>query len=322
MVLSRLYVFFIGIPILVIICNSCRKDPVIEDPAPEPIDSTYCEELPPYTGWNLGYTINEDSILYESPYFNPNNNNEFIYVRKDNVAGTKTVYKYNMITETNVFIYQGDMYDRPKWGSNNWILLNPTDANVWKIDSDGNNLTQLTNTGTYFYPQWNMSADKFVVSTSSQSNISYVFDESGTPLDTIDFEVDSQSSWQHNNYLITFLYDFIKVIDVNSNSLVASYDVQSGNVLWGSAIWKGDSEVVWSQAQGLFSSNSSFTTVSNFLPSCSTQFYFRGSVNSDKTKIAWQRLDKSLIDEENVFLESRIILMDVDGTNIDTLDLP
>lgn len=305
------------------ILPGCRKDPQV-NVAEVPEDTTgeaECPLFPYYEGAQGGYTLQGDSTSYVMPYFNPDNDQEFLYVKKGYYALNSTIEKYNLQTSEHSVIYTGQIYSRPKWGKNDWIIFCPADENIWKVKSDGTNLTQITFSGGYFFPEFNYTGDKIIVKHKDVNHTSYIMDLDGTLLDTIDFQVDNNSNWQHPNYLVTYSYDIIKIIDVSTNSLVVSYNYPDALGLWGNVNWINENTIIWSERNGIHKSYMSLNKIIRLNKICGT-FFHNGTINSSKTKLIWERYDYSYIDVENLKLDIRLIMLLPDGTILDTLNLP
>src|SRR5690554_6297723 len=100
---------------------ACKKDKPFINPSPGGgvesawEDTLKCEDYP-------------DSIYihshawgryqYRTPYFNPNNSNEFIYSYYDYELNTQQLIKYNMITKQKLVLANLGVFKQPKWNKN------------------------------------------------------------------------------------------------------------------------------------------------------------------------------------------------------------
>ena len=130
--------------------TGCRKDSPIPKPLVNITDTTTvncdtcitCADFPP--PGELGYGYVQDGTQYFKPCFNPNNENEFIYIRKNTPTVTELV-KYNLNTNTETIICDTEyIISQPQWGKTGWIIFNLINKRIYKIDDNGNNLTQVT----------------------------------------------------------------------------------------------------------------------------------------------------------------------------------
>lgn len=286
---------------------ACKKDPAIPLP-------NECLEIPPFSGTGFGYSYSVDTNYFLMPYFNPNNEDEFLFVKKNNATGNSDLYIYNLQNNSKQNIYSGNIIFPPKWGKNGWILINLSDANIYKIKNNGDSLTQLTTSSNLYYPEWNNLSEKFIVADGQIINTSYILDENGNFLDTLSFDFSSTGSWQDENLIVSHEYSKITFYDLDSQTIIQEYNYWHELSLWGSVMWLNQNDIIWSNDRGL--NKLSLDNISNnFKSSCNSKQYLFGSINSSKTKMIWQRIDKELINSDLIGVKSRIFIMDVDGRN-------
>ena len=133
--------------------SGCRKDPPIPPDVVEPVDTTDtiidtcfcktpCEDISITP--EIGPFFTKSGPQYITPRFNPNNENEFIFLRT-NTAPVAELVKYNMETEeTTVLSNEISIISPPQWSRTGWITFISSPWHVWKIKDDGTELTELT----------------------------------------------------------------------------------------------------------------------------------------------------------------------------------
>jgi hypothetical protein len=313
----RISIFLIIIALKLV---SCRKDPSIANTPPLDTIHATCELYPPYTGYQGGWTLVEDTIQNIMPYFNPNDGNEFVYVHKDYTASPSTSIRiYNISAGTNSTIWQGDVWSRPKWGKTDWIVFTSNDENIYKIKSDGTNLTQLTFSGGYHYPEFNSTGDSIMAMYEYKNFNSYIFDLNGNKVDSIGYSIDNYSNWQRPGIVVTFMYDYLHVYDVWNDTNISSFHFSEYVAYYGSVNWINSNEFLLSTINGIYKANADLTSVEKLNQVCHSIFH-NGSVSPDKTKIIWERYDYSYIDVQNLKLEIPIMIVDQNGMLIDSID--
>ena len=148
--------------ILVHFMVGCRKDPHHIE-LPIPVDSgcteSWCDEFPqsPELGWN--YTSN--GVQFLSPCFNPNNPDEFVYIKVFD-GGQAQLIKHNIATKQETILLDPMSYGPPQWGSQGWITFVYTNKHIWKIRDDGTELTQVTFGVDDKNPMFNYNGDKII----------------------------------------------------------------------------------------------------------------------------------------------------------------
>ena len=148
--------FFLGTLLFTFL--GCRKD-VVWPPA-----SCFCEQacgdLPaePANGW----TYSAGAVQYLSPQFNPNNGNEFIYLRTEDNEGTSLV-KNNIETKTSETLLNGyPIVKRVEWGRSGWIVFSTSDNKIWKIRDNGTDLTKLISDQEVKYPHFTHDGNQII----------------------------------------------------------------------------------------------------------------------------------------------------------------
>lgn len=276
---------------------SCSKDHIAD-----------CENLPhsPAQGWD----INEILPYYKFPNFNPNNPNELLYEVHES-AGVYKLFKYNLTTTQKQLVYTGENLFQPKWGKNDWILLNP-DANIWKIKSNGDSLTQITFTNGDFAPEWNLTSDSICFYRSIgvfQKTI--IADINGNALDTLD-QFTSQCSWQNPNMIVTATGGSLFVIDVMSRQKTILLTQQEPSL--NSACWLNDNnKIIYSAENGIFCYEMSANKSSNLISHCNTKYYQFPTYSAAINKLIWQRVDLTP-NSTTLKVQSRLFMMNPDGT--------
>lgn len=171
---------------------SCEIDPYIEDG---------CGNLPDLN--ELGYITVRDSVMYYAPFFNPNNENEFVYIEWNESDGINKLFTYNMSNGAKTYLTDNvDLY--PQWNSKNWIVFNRYTTQIWKIKSNGDSLTMLFNTGTNLNLVISPDGQKIAFKNQIDNDIKIIIsDINGQVLDSIDSYSFYAGSWSKDNLKIS-----------------------------------------------------------------------------------------------------------------------
>lgn len=310
--------------------TGCKKDlPIVEDS----FDILgECSPIMPCNQVTIGggYTYIFDLNSTTTPFFNPNNDNEFLFVSPstENI-NEKCIRIFNLQTKNSFTIYTGSLYYAPQWSMNDWILFCQNDKNIYKIKSNGDSLTQLTNENCYHYPQWFFEENKFVAYNEClQKDV--LFSNNGTILDTLPKLIGTTTTFAKFPYLLgnggisggVLFYNF------QTNTVIHQYDysqsINSSQFLssaFGDVFWINYNEVIYSNINGLNRLSIPDLSNQNFKKSCNAKVYQWGDINSSKTKMIWSRSDYVQIDECTLKYKSRIFIMNVDGTNEQEIQL-
>lgn len=144
---------------------------------------------------------------YRNPIFNPNNENEIIYQRIDyeNPAlPKKATWKYNFCTNETNHLTDKAFYGLD-WSSKDWVIFTSYDQQLYKIKSNGDSLTQLTDNAFFnSHAKWNNQGTAYLYRQSTSPLMGLLIsDEFGNIQDTLE-ELKSIHSWAWDNDRIFF----------------------------------------------------------------------------------------------------------------------
>lgn len=138
----------------------CRKDPHFEINPPlvaePPCNEPGCEIFPEDQGFGFNYIV--EDMQYFKPSFNPNNQDEFVFIRLNPGVSPPQLVQYNFSTGEQTVLHDY-IVGRPKWGRQGWITFAGTD-NIFIIKDDGSSLSQITWGEDDTYPVFNYEGDK------------------------------------------------------------------------------------------------------------------------------------------------------------------
>ena len=304
-------------------CKNDDNNPYLDD-----IDCTFnpCANFPEDTLGGIS-TISHKDTQRISPCFNPNNPNEFIYIKKLNRLSA--LIKTNTKTEQEEVLWQGKFITgQPDWGKNNVIIFSASDYQVRLIDLNANNsIKKQTNSYTHLYPKW-YTDTSFICHYSPNLGIPYylmtgymgraTFDT----LKNLSFVKGTTSS--QGNYAFLEYADALS-ISVNSENVIEELPALEDNGLnrITGICWPNKSDEIFysTYRNGLWKVNVKtkvFTLIKN---GCQTRSYRYLSISSDGKKIIVERVDATdYIERPGSWTEeAKIVIMDVDGCNEEVL---
>lgn len=149
--------------VLTIVITGCKRNELITE-TPVDINTVPCpENYQLYTSDTFNF-VKKDlhnifwSIEHEShplitnnsiePRFNPENPYEISFISEIN--SNHGLFVYNFCTHKTRFVVSSKIYYyNYNWGLNDWIYFTSYDQNIWKIKSNGDSLTQFTQSSQY-----------------------------------------------------------------------------------------------------------------------------------------------------------------------------
>lgn len=140
---------------------------------------------------------------YDYPCFNPNNPDEFSFVRLTNQAGAKgELFTYNLCSKvltklaSNVSFYSS-------WSSKNCIAFTGDDHKLYMVKSNGDSLTKITNLPCAQYnPVWNPNGTKISIRAICNGQVQLIYDLESRVFDTIPYFC-IQTEWMNDSTLTT-----------------------------------------------------------------------------------------------------------------------
>lgn len=301
------------------VLSSCRKDKV----SMNDLESEQCDCLPisENSEPSFGYTEIQDSTYYLWPEYSPFNDYEILYIDASYPINMRKLFKFNLITNQKELIYQGAIIGKASWAKNNWILLTLNDHQIWKIKSNGDSLTPLTNNGNWFYPEINKNRDQFICyKGNAEPLFSAIYNLNGSIIDTFTC-YSAQGSWDHSTYYANISNDKISIINPFSNYVSKVIYASSSELSYLDFFWISDSEGIYTNKNGVFRINLNSLQSSKLKCSCDSKIYQSGSINLSKTKMLFNKISYSKIDNNTLAIDGQLVLMNMDGT-IEEVVLP
>ncbi len=298
---SKLCLIITGI---VLITNSCSRDKEIE-----PSNSNLeCVSIPPFSQIGSGYNyITNGSLNYYAPVLNPNNNNELLILKND------SIFIYNRISHNKIFSIKFSFWGKISWSKKNWLLILGSNQHIYKVKPNGDSLTLLVNTTSNLFPIWNDDGSKFS-STNNILNKSIVYDYNGLPLDTISMTNQLISEWGNNDKIICGGYTLF-VFDIATKTLTSFYNLSPGNGVITGSFWLNNSEIIWSYDYGIYKTNIITNSTILLKQLCNSNKYSYPTYDKILNKIIWRKQEEFLIDNYNVRVINKIVMMDIDCKN-------
>ena len=308
--------------IIFFIVNACKKDNCT-------IPCNVCEEIPIE---NPRRSIKNKADQEKSPCFNPNDGNEFVYIKRQ--GKKNSLMKYNIV-EQKISIVLADMptiASQPQWGKNGWIVFTTLDYELNIVKPDGSDYKKITDgIGSFFEPIWKNDSIVAAELTYTGGRPYYYseVDINGTLRDTISkigFDIGSFNSKKESAYLI---YDHYPNISVRSGKVItelvhAAVLGKPGGKYIADIIWHpNDDDIFYTRFfYGISKINRNTMVDARFIVGCETRQYKDISISPDGKKIIVERVDASDYKGTDTITEDAgIYIMDIDGKNERKIEL-
>lgn len=299
---------------------SCRKDKVIPSPSGD-------EECISFSNLPSITYFSNDRFQYQAPFFNPNNDNEFVYNYKDFELDQYQLIKYNIQTGVKTVIAENiKIISQPKWSRKGWIAFDNVfnqNYQVWIVKSNGDSLKQFTNSIGNLFPVWDSNGDNLFWHHSPVLGIPYYFLEKGlyeATSDTIFYPNDSNNGYTSfndisiDNILIskTFIGNqnnigFTNISNLNFESLV---NLEQTNLIGLEGLcWSNNSQTAFFSIykNGLYKLNVTNGSYTKLISFCDSKRYKNISCSSDGKKLIAERIDSYLVKDVEGNLTGQIM---------------
>lgn len=287
---------------------SCRKDKVIPTPSGDGECYSF-GELPP-----LNYFSNE-RFQYQTPYFNPNNDNEFVFNYKDFELDEYKLMKYNIQTGVKTVLVENvKIISQPKWSRKGWIAFDNVfnqNYQIWVVKDNGDSLIQFTTNVANLFPVWDAVGDCLFWQHSPVLGIPSYFlkrDLFGTNLDTVLNSNDPSMGWvTYNDVTIDNLLisktiignqNHIGFTNLNSPNFVSLVSLDNLNLVGLEGLcWSNNSQTAYFTIykNGLYKLNVNNGTYTKLISFCDSKRYKSISCSSDGKKLIGERIDSYLV---------------------------
>ncbi len=274
-----------------------------------------------------------EGINNYNPCFNPNNSNEFIYIKKDFDKGSSELIKYSLLTNlSSVLLSNVTSGCHLSWEKNGWIIY--TSDEIHKIKDNGDSLIIIPT--PYKYPKTDVCYTKennilFTLLGSSKSG-NKIINNNGLLVDSLEGLGSNQflllNDVSSENILVGKIENNvsfkIKVCDLNTKVYkdikVLTTDYPN-NQFKGISWHPNNQDIIYSVlSQGIFSINKNTGNEIKIIDG--NGLYGFLSISPNGSNILFERIDFKKMDNEIDFLmEHNIFIVDINGGNLKKLEL-
>jgi len=280
-------------------------------------------------------------VTYTSPSVNPSNKNEVVMV-EDN----RRLVKLNISTGTSTVLAENiGTILTPDWGSLGWIVFS-AGWKIWKVNSNGSGLEQLTNDLRDIWPTFNPSGNKVLYPRNREhagdknESVIMVIDLEGNRIDSFcplkdnDCLLWEYSSWSSEQLLVAEFgyYDYsngngIAVYDTNGNTVSAPYEIPDKNYKSYPFIqdieWHPNNGLIYFQdMRGIKSLDPENGKVKLLKKSCSEEFYEEFTITPDGEHIIAVKGEASGDKKTCIITEERyLVKMKINGSGEQRIEI-
>lgn len=268
---------------------------------------------------------------YSYPCFNPNNSEEFAYIRHDytvNPSCDLELWVFNYCTGESRFLCSGLCYS-VDWSVKDWIVFTGTDRQLWKIKSDGDSLKRLTSSGSFNnYAMWNSTGEVLAYWKSRNTgSLFLIADEDGNSIDTLNF-MSASWHWSPNDNLLscargsepeefrpasynfsTSLFSDLPPVDATQYGFLNDTDWIGNKILWLAPLLLGTTDIETEE-------------VIELAHGFSNRHYLNLTISPNEKLIVVEREDWFQISNCDVEIKKNLYVMNIDGSDEQRIKIP
>jgi hypothetical protein len=301
-----------------------------------------CSQSQPEPCWGADVHFEQGVSNYFSPIYNPNNPNEFMYIRKKFGIGlanfTMTLEKYNFFTETNTVILDSmatntNKFNTFNWGSGGHVTFEAIfESQIFKVNDNGLNLTQLTFNGINNAPNFTFENNKIFFSSYTDVKRGILMDiDNGSVLDSV-FVPPSGLTYHGiaavnaDKIVFTTPDNNIRIMDENFvivDTFVPDFGFTPTTVYGYPRVSPLDSNHVYLfMMEGIFKINLNTHQVTKITEGCIKEYIKNFSISPDGLHILYEVQIIDWSDPCDIVYSSEIHMMNIDGSNNVKIELP
>lgn len=301
---------------------ACQKDKqIINSPDNYCPACDSCENFPPDSS-SLGRNTIELYNGRKAPFFNPLNNDEFVYIKEQDSNRAISLVTYNMATHIEKTILKNvDVFWQPKWGTSGRITF-VNNYQICTINADGSEFKRLTTLPYFQYPDWKNDS---IVACQFTKNMSfpYYYAEVNIKNSNIDtfinkfFILGATNGLGEKIFLGSSGLSNLVFSNTKSTYYLSNRKDDNLNVIKGICWSPNNDDVFYSKVVlGIYKVNKNSMEELLIKKGCQKRHYNFLSISPNGKKILTERVDASLSnDKSTISYKSDIYIMDIDGRN-------
>ncbi|MCA6437655.1 MAG: hypothetical protein IM600_17345 [Bacteroidetes bacterium] len=302
----------------------CKKDPRIN-----PNIEVKCEDLPasPSTGW---ITTSRNPLLnFQKAIFDLNDNN-IIYALSDDTSSNRLLLiKFNRLNGIKQILAK-NVLSKPSINNKGWLTFCDINFTVFKIKSNGDSLTQLTQPNTALSSIWN-PADNTIFINNNINLKTYKISNTGAMLDTIKNiynliqKKDSLMLFIESNSINGSSVQTICLFNTNSNIKTSIKTIPfkvADDIVSGCFLNTTNETIFYHNGFGLYKINTKGNSEIKIINSCPRNKYFHFSISPFSQKLMATQIIAYPTSQSTLYSEYNIVEFNQDGTNETKINIP
>jgi hypothetical protein len=313
-----------GIFVFVAFLFSCKKDTPIPSSSSE---DTCTLSGAPATGWVIE---SRNSVLNLYNGFSDPLGSNYLYYLFDRYQTQSTngswgiLCKVDLVTGTKIKL-DSSVIGIPQINQHGWITYYKLDQNIYKIKTNGDSLTKLTNDNNNMQPYWNYSGNYIYFAKSSGSIETIVMNENGITIDTVKnvngllnhSKISNKAILTKfsNNQAQLFLHD----LSNSSDKLLCSL---TNNNFQSPVFDNTDAYIYWTDNDGLKRVNVSTLAVDLLFKKCQRQEFYNFTLAFNANTFVATKTTRNAKSSSTLYVQTDLYKLNLDGSNPQIINVP
>lgn len=273
-----------------------------------------CSSIPALQGMNSGYDFAMNNKIFTNPYFNPNNGDEFVFMKENIGNSYNYIYTYNLKTKQKILIHEGYTHRNLEWTTNDWIIFNSIELH--KIKSNGDSLSIISKIKYHFttekdkilYKKPKSTPSKFMFYFADLNNV--IFDS----VNTVNTVV--QPEWYKDK--VIFMPHIIYNLKTKEIKKIL-HDTDLNFI--SQQKWVNDDEFIWGDRKSIYKTNVLTNNTDTILSHCNGFGYVSFDYSPHTNKIICNLVRKEVVAHSLLKMNVQIVMMNLDGTEKEFIDI-
>lgn len=288
--------------------TACKEDmPIVEECMEVELTNGFFQPI-----WYPGFYNSASNICV-----NPNDGDELIFAKDSNLV------KYNLLSNEAEILIEDMNIRGLEWHEQDWVLFyaaeNPAyiETDVWKIRSNGEDLTQLTFTKNWRSILWRNNGTEFIARKYLNFDSLFLYSDEGELMDSFSFISDGFSSWKNDDEFVYF--------EDNDKIITGNIETETFDTLTFTGIsdiansramdFISDNELVATTTEGIFKINIETGAYQTLRETCNANHYSLRTYSPENNRLFLNNIQYITEEDGRIRQDVHLVSMKIDGTD-------
>ena len=292
-------------------------------------DTCTCVNVPEIPGYSNGYNYLYESEVISTPIFNPNDDNEILYIITSFSPYEKKLVKYNLVSKQKTILFTGQIFGFPAWSKLNWIVFANGYNGLYRIRPDGSSLSLFIAGGYQFSPAFNEEGDKLLTFHSFANQYQFpckIWNTDGLLIDSMNYKVNQEPKWKRQNNIAYRRDDKIFILNPETKEIIKSHETFLGSFPTYSHgfAWLNEDYAIVEHGYNIKKLNVWSGELTKLFCGCDSRKYLVSDANEDGTKVLFNKIVYKVKQEgvpQNLLVYASISIYDLQTNTVTDIEI-